>query len=147
MEDLTDKLNNFLEENSFKELVNSDILNLINIDIVPEDIKRNYVATGYDKKLLFKNNLYDIYLFIWSQNCDTKIHDHSENGCIMKVLDGELLTTIYNKNLEKMNDKIISNNEVSFISNDIGYHKVKNTSFYSVSIHIYSPPNHNTQYF
>ena len=146
MDEITIKLTSFLEKNDFKELLYSDIMNLIDINIVSENIKNN-IEKGYQKNLIFRNNLYDIFIFNWTPMSKTKIHNHAKNGCIMKILDGELTNTIYNKNLEKINENSMIKNDVNFISDDIGYHSISNVNYNSMSIHIYSPPNHVTKYY
>ena len=37
--------------------------------------------------------------------------------------------------------------DISYINDDIGYHRIKNTNQYSYSLHFYHPRNHITTYF
>ena len=41
----------------------------------------------------------------------------------------------------------IFRNQVTYIDNDIGYHKIINTDTQTVSLHIYSPSSHQTTIF
>ena len=41
----------------------------------------------------------------------------------------------------------IFKNQVTYIDNDMGYHKIINTDTQTVSLHIYSPASHETTVF
>lgn len=145
MNSFVNELNKFLKINSFYNLKNNlNIISLINIDY------HKYLtnSTGYQKKLLYENDIYDVYLIIWYPNCVTKIHNHADNGCYMKLLSGRLTEYIYesnNLNITKIND--INKNDFTYIDNKIGCHKILNSDQISTSIHIYSPPRYQTKYF
>ena len=67
-----------------------------------------------------------------------------KNGCLFKVLKGNIEESKYNMNsleeFEKVNYKV---GNTSYISNDKYYHSMKNIdNEISVSLHIYSPPNY-----
>ena len=81
---------------------------------------------SYSKKLIYKNNLYDMYLISWNINSISKIHDHSSNGCLMKVLDGKLSEDIFDHNLNYSKNNIYNKNNISYINNSIGYHSIEN---------------------
>lgn len=78
------------------------------------------------------------------------IHDHANAHCIMKMLKGILQETVYS-NPELDGDKIpqpvklttYGENEVTYISDKIGLHKIENLSAteYAVSLHLYTPPH------
>jgi len=89
----------------------------------------------------YSNNKFEMYIICWKPEQSSPIHDHSENGCIMKVLSGSLKESLYTYNLLLQNETIINKNNVSFIDNHIGLHKIEAID-YSVSLHIYSPPNY-----
>ena len=102
----------------------------------------------YHKKLIYRNSKYEMFLIYWGVNSKTKIHDHSEEGCIMKILKGDLRELVYNENFELIDTNNYKEGDISFIDNKIGYHKIINTNDnISKSLHIYSPPNHQTKYF
>ena len=125
----------------------SDFVNLTNII-------KNYNGNDWRQYIQFNNNTYnrirlnnycnakfEIYIISWKPEQMSPIHDHSDNGCIMKVLDGMLIETLYDYNLVPLNETIINKNYVSFIDNHIGLHKIEALE-YSVSLHVYSPPNY-----
>jgi cysteine dioxygenase len=90
----------------------------------------------------------DIYIITWNKFQHTQIHDHSENGCIMKLLQGQLYENIYNNELKPEKNTLLVNGDVSFIKNNMGYHSIFNKeNQVAVSIHVYNPPNHKINYF
>jgi cysteine dioxygenase len=100
---------------------------------------------SYGKSLMYSNKYYDIYLICWKPNQKSLIHDHPENGCLLKVLKGELIEEIYEKiddKFKKIRRNIMSEGNISYQEGKSGLHKVLNNSKNkSISLHIYSPPN------
>ena len=111
-------------------------------------------STYIRKKLDFNIfNWFELFIIVWNKGSKSKIHDHSEKGCILKVLQGELKETIYkdsksddlNENI--VNTTIIKKSDTSFMHNDLGFHSIENISDdISISLHVYSPCNHKTKY-
>jgi len=100
------------------------------------------------KKLLFRDDKFEIYIITWNTNQKSLIHDHSSNGCIYKVLSGSIKENIYDKDLDLKYVKIINLDNCHFISNDIGLHSMYNdNNDICVSLHIYSPSEHKTKYY
>jgi len=89
----------------------------------------------------------DIYFIVWQPNTVSKIHNHSKNGCHMFILKGMIREEIYTKNLSLININYYSTFDKSYIDDNIGYHRIKNSNQYSYSLHIYHPRNHITKYF
>jgi hypothetical protein len=90
----------------------------------------------YQKTLLFRNEHFDVYQINWSIYSETPIHCHPKNGCLLKVVSGLLEETKYN---DKEIVSIYNKNDISYIDDSIGKHKIKALED-SISIHIYSPP-------
>ena len=89
----------------------------------------------------------DIYFIVWKPNALSKIHNHSKNGCYMLILKGDIKEEIYNKKLNIIGSNYYSTFDISYINDNIGYHRIKNTNQYSYSLHFYHPRNHITTYF
>ena len=76
----------------------------------------------------------------------SQIHDHPEQGCVMKIVQGCLIEDIYT-NLNNTHAKLIQRNYLNInglaskSSNKI-LHKITNNESISVSIHIYFPPKY-----
>ena len=95
------------------------------------------------------NENFEIFIISWNKNQNAPIHDHSCNGCWLKVLQGKLIENIYESNsLSLCKSNTINTNDISFMKNNIGYHSMENNSDdIAVTIHIYNPPNHKTNFF
>lgn len=102
---------------------------------------------NYTRNLIFQNDDFEIFLIVWDNGSRAKIHDHSDNGCIYKILDGKLVEKRYNtKNLSLLSLQMLNKGQVGYIDNSIGYHSIENKSHQPcVSLHIYSPPNYQTK--
>lgn len=99
----------------------------------------NISKKKYYRHKLYNNNIFDLILIKWDKKSKSPIHDHPSNGCLMYVIEGELTEKRYHNNTIKEN--ILKKNNISFIHNKIGKHKIiANKETYS--LHIYSPPNY-----
>lgn len=109
----------------------------------------NNTKNIYNRQLIHRNDNYDMYLITWGINSKSKIHNHSNNGCCLKLLDGKLEENIYDSNLSLKETNLFNSDSISFMSNSIGYHDIKNIdkNNASISLHIYSPPNHKTIFY
>ena len=95
---------------------------------------------GYKKILIYDHSFFDVYVIVWDKLGSSKIHDHSENGCIFRVIEGILSEQIFDKNLVRIKRRILGKDIVGYIDNSNGYHKIMNIlEKYSVSLHLYSP--------
>jgi inositol oxygenase len=121
LEDLKDLLNNY-EGNDWNDYV---------------EFKDN----TYSKKIFRSNNLFEIIIISWNNNQNSPIHNHPENGCLMKILKGSLVEERYDNDLKKIETSICNYKDVSYINGSKILHKILNKNQKTVSIHIYSPPN------
>lgn len=103
----------------------------------------------YCRNKIFENENFEIFIISWNKNQNAPIHDHSYNGCWLKVLQGELTENIYETDsLSLYKSNSIKTNDISFMKNNIGYHSITNKSDETaITIHIYNPPNHKTKFF
>lgn len=97
-------------------------------------------ATGGPFKADFKQN----------PGNGSPIHDHANAHCIMKILKGSLCEVLYHNPdpagddaPRPMKTKLYTENEVTYISDKIGLHKIENASDTeaAVSLHLYTPPH------
>lgn len=100
----------------------------------------------YYKISVYNSELFDVYLIFWGKNSITYYHDHAKYGCVMKVLYGELIEE--RKDI-KNNIQIstVNKGEISMIKNSDGIHRISSECNLSVSLHIYFPGNHSTNYY
>jgi len=84
-----------------------------------------------------ETDLFDMYLIKWHPYAETPIHPHPKMGCILKVLEGNLVETRLLTN--EPIGQIIKADEgsINYIDNNIGIHSIKNGSHPSYSLHIY----------
>jgi len=138
--------------NLIEEIKNSKNFNLHDIlnNYKDDDWKKfiNINENRYNRVKIFENENLDIYIITWNIKQKANIHDHSDNGCWLKVLEGQLIEKIYDNDLKLMKTNILRENEISFMKNDIGYHSIINEeNDIAASLHIYSPPNYKTKFF
>ncbi|KAL3441084.1 RmlC-like cupin domain-containing protein [Aspergillus insuetus] len=112
------------------------------------DPSKNYTRNAIENI----NHKANILLLVWNPQKGSPIHDHANAHCIMKVLAGNLTETVYDAP-EKGSDGITplkiksetthSTNDVTYIADDIGLHRVHNPhpNKVAVSLHLYTPPN------
>jgi cysteine dioxygenase len=98
---------------------------------------RNLIATD--------NKHFTLLLLCWNPNKSSLIHDHPcENGCWMRVIDNSVNEKQYkieNDYFYCISDKKYEEGVCTYINDDIGYHKISNTTNNnSVTLHLYSPP-------
>jgi cysteine dioxygenase len=99
---------------------------------------------NYIKKLVFRNEDYELFIVSWMPGKGSSIHDHSKNGCLFKILRGELIEERYSMNEIKLESSTLFNeNNIGYIENEEGLHRMLNkTEEIVVSLHLYSPPNY-----
>lgn len=128
-------MQNFIKTlNSFSKLKNIKNINRIfyNYNI---DFKKYYINNpkNYEKKIIYKNEDYELVLINWEKGSFTNYHNHPENGCVLKVLDGKLYEINDGKSI------VLNKNDVNFKLKD-DYHRIIALEK-SYSLHYYSPSN------
>ena len=121
-------------------------------EYIGNDYKK-YVCVNemkYNRERIYIDDEIEVFIITWGKNQEAKIHDHSENGCFLKILEGSLEENIFSMNLDSVKKRVLEKGNISYMDNKIGLHSVKNNSSSDeicVSIHIYSPPNHSTTFY
>ena len=82
---------------------------------------------------------YEMFLLVWYPQSYTALHSHTENGCLMKILDGNIIEQrISNQGTFPQKNELYKN-DISYIHNVEGLHRIINNNFkYAYSLHIYS---------
>uniref|UniRef100_T1PG29 Cysteine dioxygenase n=1 Tax=Musca domestica TaxID=7370 RepID=T1PG29_MUSDO len=118
---------------------------------------RNLVDAG--------NGKFNLMILCWGEGHGSTIHDHSDSHCFMKMLKGELtetrftwpenttaedhLDTIpegeefeYHDALQVIGQRTMGLNDVAYINDNLGLHRVENPSHSdtAISLHLYCPP-------
>ncbi|MCJ1357272.1 MAG: Cysteine dioxygenase [Icmadophila ericetorum] len=108
---------------------------------------RNLVDEGNGKS--------NLLVLVWTPGRGSPIHDHANSHCVMKILRGALKETLYDwpdaksrsggtsVPLKPKKETIYQENEVTYMSDQLGLHKITNPDpdNYAVSLHLYTPPN------
>ncbi|KAK9322545.1 RmlC-like cupin domain-containing protein [Lipomyces orientalis] len=108
------------------------------------DLSRNYTRNGVDDM----NDKANLLVLVWNPGKGSLIHDHAEAHCIMKILQGELVESIYKwpeghspRRMEIERRVVYHENEVAYMHDKIGLHRISNeTQKPAVSLHLYTPP-------
>ncbi|SGZ51798.1 CIC11C00000001452 [Sungouiella intermedia] len=108
------------------------------------DATKGYTRNG----VVNINGNANLLILVWSPGKGSAIHDHANAHCCMKILKGELLESLYDvpesEGHEMVPRKVtvMTQNEVGYISDKIGLHKISNASNkdFAVSLHLYTPP-------
>ena len=163
---------NFAEKKSIfeRKSVPDALTELINsFELKPTDWKkfvhfdkckytRNLIATGKDAR-------FGLMILAWGPGQKSPIHDHNGSHCIMRVLEGTLIETLYTRKLgdtgmdsdlsftsetsleaseiyEKTRETELKSGQTAYIHDKIGWHRVSNASSDkpAVSLHLYAPP-------
>ena len=104
----------------------------------------------YVKNLVFSNEYIDVFIICWNINQSSGIHDHPENGCLMKVLDGKLREDVYTKNnnqYEFMCSSTLEKDGIAYKEGNQCIHNIINAVDKTISLHIYSPSGFKTTYY
>lgn len=151
-------LREIIEHDDFSYFLDaySDYIN--NYDVYTKS-NENFKENGnYIKIKLHTSLWFDCYLIIWGPDAVSPIHDHADNGCLYKVIYGNIRERVYsNINLYETSSQELSVGEIGEIKNSQGYHKMENIhnkkkgnsvkSLVSMSVHFYSPPGYKMNVF
>ena len=65
----------------------------INFDFSPTEQKQNY-----KRMLQYRDLNLEVYVICWEVGQKTLIHDHPKNGCLLRVLEGEICEEVFVQN-------------------------------------------------
>lgn len=119
------------------------------------DPSRNYTRNLVDEG----NGKSNLLVVVWNPGRCSPIHDHADAHCVMKILKGTLNETLYPMPAcsasgdstssgtvtppHALKETTYLENQVTYISDKIGLHKISNPSAdeVAVSLHLYTPPH------
>jgi hypothetical protein len=93
----------------------------------------NFKGLKHTRSIVGKNDIIEMIVMVWPVGSECPDHLHPDGGCLMTVVEGELIETTTKSvtTLKKF--------EYKYIDNSIGSHKICNTGYKNaVSIHIYA---------
>jgi len=135
-----------------KELFDvKDYIQNFDFSKVDFDSLAQFDSNSYKRTLLYNDGNIDIYLIGWNNKQASKIHDHPDNGCVMRVLKNQVSEETYimrDSGLEKVTYKCLTVGQTGHIKKNTILHRIMNeTDEQSLSLHVYSPPNYKTRYY
>lgn len=136
----------------------------VNVEYV-QTLMTSYLSNRHDWKKFAKfdqhrytrnlvdegNGKFNLMLICWNESQGSSIHSHSNSHCFMKVLDGNVQEELFEWPSDSQSDqsemthigsKKVKENETAYICDDLGLHRVENSSHSdkAITLHLYSPP-------
>jgi len=109
-----------------------------------------YNADHYARNLVKINDQLEMLILCWEVHQGCPVHDHPVNGCLVRILKGEVTETVYKLSgkPEFLSSSILPTGGIAFKEGNAILHEIFNHSDKrAASIHIYSPPNYRPTYF
>lgn len=105
----------------------------------------NWKDGDYTRNCLARSENYEIILLCWDRKAVTPIHGHGGQDCWVYQVDGEVLEMRFNQDenddLEVFEKLILKEGEVSYMTDEMGYHLIKNNSNNKcMTLHVYASP-------
>ncbi len=110
-------------------------------DLKIQDIEKHigFEDETYCRIPLIAVDQYELLLCCWKPGQESPFHGHPDKGCLVKILQGTLSEERKFTN-GRTAVREISVNDVGYITDKIGIHRVSNnTKENAVSLHLYAP--------
>ena len=99
----------------------------------------------YTRNCIVENEKFELILLCWEKGQITPIHDHGDEECWVKIIQGEFRETIYQvdeaNQLNEVKSSISKAGDISYMVDFMGCHRLENLSEErSMSLHLYAKP-------
>jgi cysteine dioxygenase len=102
---------------------------------------------NYKRNFIAKWDLFDVIVICWKQWWKTPVHGHPNKWCYVKILEGNIDETLYNKDNQILKQQNLETGDVLYSHDSIWLHRLENSNKNDVvSLHIYAPGNYNPGY-
>ncbi|MCX6276728.1 MAG: cysteine dioxygenase family protein [Bacteroidetes bacterium] len=104
----------------------------------------------YTRNIVRINDVLEMVVICWEINQGCPIHDHPKNGCLLKILQGEIKENTYLLSGAPVmtRSRMLPLNTTSYQEGGIiGYELFNNSDKRAASLHFYSPPNYKPNYY
>ena len=123
----------------------NSILKGFDFDDIDFEAFQSWSSEKYTRNCLYKDEQFELLLLCWNDGQETSVHDHDGEDCWVYLLKGEMQEVFYSfdnsNNLKEGHSKIVQPNQLSFMNDRIGYHKLRNCfKGKSMSLHLYAKP-------
>lgn len=124
------------------------ILNDFDFSSIDFKSYENWSQKRYTRNCLYRDAKFELILICWERGQQTAVHGHNGEDCWVYLIEGKMEEVYYSFGekhfLKKIDSKEFSKNELSFMNDTLGFHKLKNSNpGKSLSLHIYSKPIEN----
>ncbi|WP_255902890.1 cysteine dioxygenase [Vibrio campbellii] len=121
---------------------------LDHVELTKEEIKSlaSFDKETYSRQRLFKSEHCEVLILSWLNGQRSKIHDHLNTSCGVKILHGEATETVFEK---AANGHIFASQSTQYqegnvtVSKDNDIHQISNLQADDeplITLHVYSPP-------
>jgi len=130
-----------------KGLDNKNKMYYMNNNFYLEKKERDY----YKLKLPYTdcNDIFNMYIIKWNPGSLSPIHNHPELGCIMRILEGDVLEKKYDHDINLETETLLSSDKnydidlkTTYIDDSQNYHSISNISYkpaYTLHAYGYKP--------
>jgi cysteine dioxygenase len=109
-----------------------------------------FTPSHYSRFTLKLNDILEMVIICWEPGQKCTLHDHPRDGCLLKILQGEMKETVYElaSNPRLIGVKNLMLSDMSFLEGNVFGHEMHNISGKrAVSLHLYSPPNYRPNFY
>lgn len=110
----------------------------------------SFCTESYKRNHIYGDEYIDVYVICWNDKQESGIHDHPDNGCLLRIMEGNLREDIYTNIqgvVKKTKTNYLHKNEISYKIGETGLHNIINEDNKAISLHVYSPPNHKLKFY
>lgn len=128
------------------------IIRSVKIPVSHFDNHCSWSSESYTRNCILETEKFELILICWEGGQITPIHDHGDEECWVKIIEGEFRETIYKKNdvgdLNSIKSAILKPSDISYMIDFMGFHSLENLSKKrSMSLHLYAKPIRNCRIF
>ena len=116
------------------------------IDIPLNEFKKfaTWRAGDYTRNCIVRRDGFEFILLCWDHESTTPIHGHANQDCWVYQVSGEITETRFKEEstgFTVTNQSTISQGEITYMHDRMGYHKIENTSGKrAMTLHVYANP-------
>lgn len=127
-------------------------MNTFNFETIDFEPFQSWSKKKYTRNCLYRDANFELILLCWEQGQETSIHDHDGEDCWVYLLKGKMEEVLFSiddqKQLKEEVTQHITPNQLTFMNDRIGFHKLKNVNQgRSMSLHVYAKPIEQCRFF
>ncbi len=110
----------------------------------------SFCSDSYKRNHVYGDDVIDVYIICWNIEQASGVHDHPNNGCLLRVMRGILREDVYTKtndHVKRIKTNQMGTDDISYKIGRSGLHNIINEGQQAASLHIYSPPKHALKFY